>query len=144
MSRPNFVVPNEGEREILTILLGTQPVENLTLKLFSNDYKPTEADTSASFTEVVTTGYAAKTLTRGAGWTVATSGGGVTTATYASQVFTFSDYGDAYGFYLLGATSGKVYVAQNFEVTDDIVPVPVPYRLTPSGSLTVPPVIPLE
>jgi len=138
--RPTFVVPNEGEAQILSILLGTGTPENLTLKLFSNNHKPAESDTASTFTEVIATGYAAKTLIRGSGWTIATVSG-ITAATYATQTFTVTTATDCYGFYIVGATSGKIYLAQNLEWTDD-TQLPIAYRLI--GSLGVPPVIPLE
>lgn len=104
--------PDEGEVVILGIAINNVANENLTLKLFKTDVAPAEGDTSASYTEVTAAGYAAKTLTKGS-WTVANVTG-VTTATYAEQTFTLTEASACYGYFIIGATSGKVYCAENF------------------------------
>lgn len=107
-----LLVPNEGEVQILNVALGKSTAENLTLKLFSNNYTPTETDTAASYTEVTGNGYAAQTVTA-ANWTVAS--GNPSTATAAAKTFSFTGAaGNVYGYYLVGATSAKVYWAERF------------------------------
>lgn len=107
-----LLVPNEGEVQILNVALGKSAAENLTLKLFSNNYTPTETDTSASYTEVTGYGYTAQTVTA-ANWTIAA--GAPSTATAAAKTFSFTGAaGNVYGYYLVGATSAKVYWAERF------------------------------
>ena len=107
-----LLAPNEGEVQMLGIAINNVANENLLLKLFVTNVTPAETDTSASYTEMSADGYAAKTLTKGS-WTVANVGG-VTTASYAEQTFTMTAATACYGYYIVGATSGKVYWAENF------------------------------
>jgi len=107
-----LVVPNEGEVQILNVALGKAAAENLTLKLFSNNYTPTETDTPASFTEVSGYGYTAQTVTS-ANWTI--TAGAPSTAVSVAKTFSFTGAaGNVYGYYLVGATSAKVYWAERF------------------------------
>jgi hypothetical protein len=115
----SLLVPNEGEVQILGVAINNVANENLTLKLFKTNVIPTEASTAASFTEVTAAGYAAIALTKGS-WTIATVAD-VTTATYPEQTFTLTAASDCYGYYIVGATSGKLYWAENFG-TDYAVP----------------------
>lgn len=107
-----LLVPNEGEVQILGIAINNVANENLLLKLFATNVTPAEADTSASYTEVTATGYSAITLTKGS-WSIANVGG-VTTATYPEQTFTMTSATNCYGYYVVGATSGKVFWAESF------------------------------
>jgi hypothetical protein len=107
-----LLVPNEGEVQLLGIAVNNVANENLLLKLFSTNVTPAEADTAATYTEVAAAGYAAITLTKGS-WTVANAAG-VTTATYAEQTFTMTAATACYGYYVVGATSGKLFWAENF------------------------------
>lgn len=96
----------EGENHfILDTLFGALSVRNLTLRLFTNDITPGNADTEASYTEADTGWtYAAKTLTRGS-WSI-TGGSGSTKSycSYAEQSFTFAGYTGSddyvYGYYI--------------------------------------------
>lgn len=109
---PDIVTPNEGELKLLAKgVLGAD--ENLLLKLFKNDYTPAAGTTAANFTEADFTGYAAKTLTPGSFSAPATVGGKAQT-TYAAQTFASSGGSDqqVHGYWVEGATSGKVYWAQ--------------------------------
>lgn len=114
-------IPNEGELQLLDKCLKNAQVadENYTLKLFKNDYTPTDADTSASYTVADFDGYADKPLTR-AGWNAAiTNAGNEAESTYsAEQSWTCNAGSQAiYGYYVLGATSGKVLWAERFAIT---------------------------
>lgn len=96
-------VPNVGEviaaQKYLTL-------ENLTLKLFSNNVTPAEGDTAATYTEVTGGGYASKTLALGS-WTIVA--GDPTTGTYAAQDFAFTGAttgpGTIYGYYLVDGSN---------------------------------------
>lgn len=122
-------IPNEGEVQLLTEQLGAG--ENWLLGLFKSNLTPGEADTAATYTaaECDFTNYARKTLTRSisAGtWQTVTSGAptgawsaeaAVAKSTYgaAPQSWTCGATGNTvYGYFLLGATSGKLIMAEAF------------------------------
>jgi len=109
-----LLVPDEGEVQLLKVMLGVVVAEDILLKLYTNAGPPAEGDTSASYTEVSGFGYAAITLTKGAGWTVSTSAG-TSSASYAQQQFSFSSGPvTVNGYYMVGVTSGKVLWAEQF------------------------------
>lgn len=127
-----LLIPNEGEVQLLTDALAGGTLENWTLKLFKNDYTPVPGSTSASFTEADFTNYTSKTLTRsisGSTWQTVTSGAptsswnaqaAVAKSTYgsAAQSWTCGTTGNTvYGYYVVGATSGKVIFAERFATT---------------------------
>lgn len=104
--------------------------ENLTLKLYTNSYAPTKADTPASYTECNIAGYAAKTLA-GASWNVAAG-----TATYnAAQTFNFTAAGTVYGYFVVGATSGVLYWAEEWATPATLPSAGGSITLTPSITL---------
>jgi hypothetical protein len=124
-----YVVPNEGEVKLLADLLAGGSLENWTLKLFKSNTTPAETDTAATYTEADFTGYAAKTLTRsvsGSTWSTPASAApagswsaeaSVAASTYgaAAQVFSCTGTGNTiYGYYIVGATSGKLILAETF------------------------------
>ena len=125
-------VVNEGEVQLLRDLLaidgtaGVVTLEAWTLKLFSNNYTPVEPDTSANYTEATFTGYTSKPLIReglaghwsapaaGAATGAWTTEASVAEATYAAQSWTALSAQTIYGYYVVGATSGKVIWAERF------------------------------
>lgn len=109
-----LVVPNAGEGLMLEHIVGKTAIENLTLKLFKNDYTPVEGSVAGSFTEADFTGYSSIGLT-GASWTVTT--GDPSYASYAQQTFTStagSQNQPVYGYFLVGTTSTTIYYAERF------------------------------
>jgi len=110
-------VPNEGTKRFFDIVLNNITQENLTLKLFKSNTTPAEDDTASTYTEATFTGYAAVTLTLGS-WTVTLGSGATKTlAAYAQQTFTSSanqTTENEYGYYIVGATSNKLYWAERF------------------------------
>ena len=109
-----ILVPNEGEVHILSLLCNKAAVENIEMRLFSSNTTPAETDTATTYTETAGGGYAKITLAP-ADWTV--TGGGPSSAVCAQKTFTFTGAvtgGNVYGYYLVGATSGKVYGAERF------------------------------
>jgi hypothetical protein len=106
-------IPNEGELQLAKLAFGQASPENLVLKLFTDANAPADTDTASTHTEMTAAGYAAATLTSGS-WTIATDGNGVAMATYAEQTFTMTAGTDCYGYELIGATSGKLYVVHGF------------------------------
>ena len=87
-----FVVPNEGETEMLQRILDTDVV----LKLFTNDKTPAETDVLADYTEATAAGYADKTLAT-ASWSYDFDAGDAR-ANYADQDFIFTAGETVYGF----------------------------------------------
>ena len=123
------IVPNEGEIQLLADLLGSG--ENWLLCLATTSVTPSETDVAATWTaaEAAFTGYARKTLTRtvsGSTWATPTTQAptdawsaeaGVAQSTYnagAPQTWTAGAgaSGTVYGFFYLGATSGKLVFCQ--------------------------------
>jgi len=97
---------------MLSFIVNKSSPENLVLRLFTNDVTPSEADTAATYTEAIGSGYSAITLT-GASWTI--TEGSPSTASYAEQTFTFTGaLGNVYGYYLTRATSGRIAFAERF------------------------------
>jgi hypothetical protein len=106
-----FVTPQVAEVLMLDLILNKAAQEELVLKLFSNNITPGEADTAASYTECSGSGYAAISLAHGS-FTV--TAGNPTTFSYPQQTFTLSGALTAYGYFVVGATSGIVYFAEAF------------------------------
>jgi hypothetical protein len=119
-----MVVPHEGEVQLLSDLLAGGSLENWTLKLFKSNTTPALTDTSATYTESTFTGYSSKTLTRTSGsstWnTVGTTGSvlesGCAKSSYgsAAQSWSCTSAETCYGYFAVGATSGKVVMAERF------------------------------
>jgi hypothetical protein len=126
-----LLIPDEGETRLLTeILDGATVRENWTLKLYQNNYTPVASSSAANFTEATFTGYAAKTLTRtitASTWQAVAEGApsgawnpqaNVGKSTYGSSAQVFSITGGTaqtiYGYFVVGATSGKVLFAEIF------------------------------
>ena len=111
----SLLVPDVGERKFLNVAINGVANEDLTLKLYKNNYTPVEGSVAGDFTEATFTGYAAVTLARGS-WTVATVAG-LTTAAYAQQAFTSSadqTLENEYGYFVVGASSGVLWWAERF------------------------------
>jgi len=110
-----LVVPNVGELKLLDAATGKVAVENLTLKLYKNNYIPIAASVAGDFTEADFTDYVAKTLTTSS-WGAATTVSSKASATYGStQTWTCGASGNTiYGYYIVGASSGTLYWAELF------------------------------
>jgi hypothetical protein len=137
----NLVIPNEGKIEWMKrALYGNAGSENLTLKLFSNNVTPGETDTAATYTEATFTGYAAATLTSsqsGATWAVPTIATNIAQSAYGTATtWTATTDQTIYGWFIVGASSGKCYAAQAFGAGK-------PLAGATSDQLTVTPVLQL-
>jgi hypothetical protein len=128
-----LVVPHEGDIQLLTDMLGGGTLENWQLCLFNSNITPSENDSAATYTahETAFTNYARKTLTRQIGssyWNTpvsqAPSGSppwssrsqvGHSQYGSAAQSWTCGTTGDTiYGYFIVGATSGKLICAEAF------------------------------
>lgn len=110
-----IVFANVGE--VLAMTWGfksTSAPENLTLKIFSNNYTPVAGSTAGSFTECAISGYSAKTITRSSWGDPSTNGSGKAEMAYAAQTWTFTGSGTCYGIFVVGATSGTLIYAELF------------------------------
>lgn len=128
-----LVLANVGENQIMTwALKGTSVTENLTLKLYSNNYTPVAGSTAASFTECAVSGYSAKTLSRASWGDPSTNGSSKAEMSYAAQTFSFTGSGTIYGYYIVSASGNVLMWAELFS----------PARSVNSGdSLTITPKI---
>lgn len=111
-----LLVPDEGEVELLDKMMkdALSVDESSTLKLYKTNVTPGESDTSGSYTEADFTSYTSKTLAR-ASWAGASTSTGTTSTTYAAQSWTCGASGNTiYGYFVLGASSGKVLWAELF------------------------------
>jgi hypothetical protein len=128
-----LLCPHEGNIKTLTDMLAGGSLENWQLGLFNSNITPAETDTAATYTAHETTfsGYSRVTLTRsitGTTWQTpalaAPSGSPpwssrtqVAHSQYgtAPQSWTCGTTGDTvYGYFILGATSGKLICAEAF------------------------------
>lgn len=112
-----LVTPDEGELELMdkAIKDALSVDENYLLKLYNNDYTPVQGSTGTHFTAATFTNYAIKTLTRAA-WGAASTVSNKASMSYGTaQVWTCGATGDTvYGYWVVGATSGKVLWAERF------------------------------
>ena len=106
------VLVNQGETIALEALVNKTAPQDLSLRLYTNNYTPVEATTEASVTEATGNGYAAKSLTASS-WV--TTAGDPSDVTYPEQTFTFTGaLGNVYGYYLTQNTSSKLIIAELF------------------------------
>lgn len=113
-----LVLADVGADELLKVYFNNdRPTggNNLTLKLFCNDYTPVDTSVAGSFTEATGGGYASKTLTNGS-WTV-TVGNDPSDTVYAEQTFTFTGAlttnPTVYGYFVVDA-DGTLVWAERF------------------------------
>jgi hypothetical protein len=102
-----IVYPGDGEDALLKDMLGVTTPDDLTVKLYTNDYTPVAGSTAASFTEMSGQGYAEKTLAIES-WVPFSVDpvGEVLSAGWATTPhWEFSDGGPTtvYGYYVVGA-----------------------------------------
>lgn len=112
-----IIFANVGEVVLLKWMLkDTSISENLTMKLYSNNYTPVASSTAANFTESSFSGYSAKTLSRGS-WSDPTTVSGKAESSYASQVYSATGSATVYGYFIVGASSGTLILGERFPVT---------------------------
>jgi hypothetical protein len=110
-----LVVPNSAEGFILGYIVGTDTPEALTIRLFGNDYTPTEIDTVAAYTEVTGGGYAGISLSS-LNWTITDGDPSLAEHTQVSWTFdaTAASVGNVYGYYVTRDTSSDLVWAERF------------------------------
>ena len=115
----NMVIPDEGKILALERWLAPDVTtgEDWHVKLYVNNYTPDDSSTSSSFTESTATGYLQFVITE-SNWGTATITGHVafcTSAVVPTYTCTGGSPQTIYGWYALGATTGKVLAAQKFD-----------------------------
>lgn len=102
-----LLVPNAAELKALELILQT---ETLSLRLYSNNYTPTETTTTANFTEVAGGGYARISLDPG-DWIL--TSGDPTFGVYAQRTFSFTGPtnapGTVYGYYVVDSVERTLW-----------------------------------
>jgi hypothetical protein len=130
-----LLVPHEGDVQLLTDLMGGGTLENWQLCLFNSGLTPSETDSAATYTahETAFTNYTRKTLTRSVSastWNTPVSQAPSGSPAWSSrnqvghtqygsnpQSWTCGATGDTiYGYFILGATSGKLICAEAFSI----------------------------
>jgi hypothetical protein len=107
-----LIVPNTAEIFILGYVLNKQTPEDVDIRLFVNDYIPTEADTVANYIEAVGGGYAKIDLVPSS-WSILP--GNPTVAQHAQVSWTFTGpVGPVYGYYITRRTSNDLVWAERF------------------------------
>ena len=108
-----IVVPNEAEIVALNYILNKATPQDLDVRLFINDYIPTEADTAASFVEApIQNGYNKIELTPNL-WSVSPGTPSVATHQQISWIFTGA-IGPVYGYYITRRITGDLIWAERF------------------------------
>ena len=130
-----LIITTTGQNILLGwALQATATPENLILKLYSNAYTPVAASIATNFTEATFTGYSSKTLSRASWATPSTQLDGSSQTTYATQSWTVGSGQTIQGYYVVGATSGSLIWAQQFDTARVLTTGDV-FTLTPSFSL---------
>jgi hypothetical protein len=142
----NFVVPNEGELQLMLELMGGVALEDWYLCLISSTVAISETNVAATWTaaESSFSGYSRKTLTRSvSGPTWATPASAAPTDSWdaealvaqtqynasAPQTWTYGGAGESiYGYFYLGKTSGKLIMGQLYAS---------PYAVSPGSPITI-------
>jgi len=107
-----LIIPNIGKQKMLQYVLGADTtVEDIVLRLYTNDVTPTANSIHGDFTALASaSGYAPITLTA-TSWTIVSG-----TATYPQQTFTFTaGVGNVYGYYVSTATSNELLLVERFD-----------------------------
>lgn len=114
-----LIIPNEGELELLDKMLKVALLvdEDYLLRLYKNNYTPSATSTATDFIEADFDGYSEKTLVRSS-WVSSVTVSGKASTNYPQQTWTCgAATNDIYGYYVLGADSGKVLWAERFSNT---------------------------
>lgn len=126
-----LVTPNAGELELLDRMLkdALSTNENTIMRLYSNDYTPSQTTVTGDFVECTFGGYAARTLTRSL-WNAAVTVSNKAEASYGttSVAWTASNSQVCYGYYMVGSNSSVTLWAERFSTAralaaDDVLSV---------------------
>jgi hypothetical protein len=120
----SFFVANDGDKLIAQYITNNATPENLKIKVFVNNVTPDKSFTAASLTECSASGYAAITTSAGSFTITEGTGAGTTPTTiaYPQQTFALTAGATCYGYYVIGATSTKLYLAELFTGGPYVIP----------------------
>ena len=106
-----MIVPTDGRRLMLGVLVGQVPISTLSLHLYTNNKTPADNDTVGDYAEVPAGyGYVGVPLSPG-DWTIGTD-----EAAYPELTFSFlGAVGNVYGYYITHAGDGKLLWAERFK-----------------------------
>jgi hypothetical protein len=116
---PLMVMPDEGKIQALFELFSsTGARENFYVELYQNNYAPANNSTLSSFTAATFPGYLSVPVARGDfSFPVIVANEGTITRTIPPIYTCTGGAGQlVYGWYMYGATSNKVYFAQQFAI----------------------------
>jgi hypothetical protein len=132
----SLLCPSVGEAQMLANALQAASPEALILKLYSNAHAPVAGDTASNYTEVgAGLGYAAIALPR-AGWSNPVVGTPSYIQYSAGQVINWTNTGTVYGYFLVGASSGTLYWAEQIYPGGQVFNNGDSLTITPKISLT--------
>ena len=108
-----FTIPRSAQALMLGMILNKVPRDDLIVRLYTNDKKPSYDDTRESYDEVSSMVYDPIHLDASR-WLITEEP--KTEATYAEQSFTFSgEAGKVYGYYVTLDDSGDLLWAERFD-----------------------------
>lgn len=112
----SLYINTQGRLKLLKQMLENTDEAKI-LRLYQNNWTPTEGDTVATYTTCTWGGYADVTLVAGS-WNQAVGNGLIATCSYGSSpiAWTASTTGTAYGYLVFGASSGVLYWSEQFPV----------------------------
>jgi hypothetical protein len=129
-----MVIPNFGKLQWLARAMGTPGavVEDYSVRLYINDYTPTFASETPNFVEAFFGGYARVTLTPADFDEPVLFGNSAKCVTDETVAFTSADpfAQTAYGWFMVGATTGICLAAQRFDVPR-VISLPLTEQLVP-------------
>jgi hypothetical protein len=119
----SLIITNAGKIQAVSYLIGKDTtVQDLKLKLFSNNISPNDSSVISDFVELTGGGYVPFSLS-GTTWSLSN-----TTASYPQQTWNFTaSVGNVYGYYVTTADDSTVIFAEKF---DD-----GPYLVAASGDI---------
>jgi len=110
-----IIVPMFSERAMLAKVLNREPQEDLILRLYRNDWRPSRTDTAGKYTEPGFAGYAGLRVL-GSEWNFEV--GEITTAIHDDVTFKCGKHQEpepVFGYYMTGSDSGALYWVERFD-----------------------------
>jgi hypothetical protein len=131
-----LVVPDLGEIELLTkLLINTTDTEDYIVRLYQNNYSPSNTTVVGDFTEANFTNYTAKTIAR-SDWASPSTFATKAESSVTAQSWTCGITGNTlYGYYVIGSTSGVCLWAEQFAASRILVDGDI-LNLTPKFTLS--------
>lgn len=115
----DMIIPNEGKLLLIALCFAAgASTEDFVVDLYQNNYTPVDSSTGSSFTVSSFTGYAQVAVARSTFGTATIVSNVANITSSVSPAYACSAGGGqlAYGWYVRGASSGKVYAAAAFSV----------------------------